>query len=350
MKSGRKHCDHAFLGLVIIVFVFGLYSLVKTPREFSAYENRNLAQFTHFVVKDFLSGKFQDNFENALSDQFVFGEKIRNMYGIAVANLPDFGLKNSVCRGHYTSIANDVKNEFRTFDCGDYIVRAPGQLTERNLGILKENISKFDQVNLLIDAYYYVINTSSSFDFESNQRITDYEEILSDEMGGNFNISSLKYENYEQYKDYFYKTDHHWNYKGSYQGFLDIAEMLGIENPMKPIRTFTNHEYFFGTAAKSLRRFEDLDEFTIYEFVFPEHDILINGVPETRYSHIDDFIAHNYKYSQTYTFYQGVYGGSEGEIVFDFHQPKKQNLLIIGDSFSHPLKELIHSIIIKPTW
>ena len=333
--------NYLFLMMICLVFLFGMYGLVKTPQKASNSENRNLTQFSHFTIKNFLNGKFQDNFENALSDQFIFSEKIRNMYGATIAHLPDFGLKDVVCRDHYMSVVNDTNNSIRTFDCGDYLVRVPKKPTAKKLAILKENISKFNHVNSLKDSYYYIMNTSATFDFEKNQKMVDYEQVLSDEMEGNFNISSLGYDNYEQYKEYFYKTDHHWNYKGSYQGFLDIAEMLGIKNPMKPIRTFTNHEYFFGTMAKALRRYEDLEEFTIYEFAFPEHDIFVNGVPKTKYSHIDDFITHNYEYSQAYTFYQGVYGTSRGEIVFDFHQPKKQNLLIFCDSFGHPLKELI---------
>ena len=36
----------------------------------------------------------------------------------------------------------------------------------------------------------------------------------------------LKYRTFEQFCDYFYSTDHHWNHRGSYQGYVDIVHML----------------------------------------------------------------------------------------------------------------------------
>ena len=117
--------------------------------------------------------------------------------------------------------------------------------------------------------------------------------------------------------------------------------MLGIKNPAKPVGTFTNHEsYFGGSSAKTVLKFDGWDEFIVYKFDIPEHTTKVERI-ERAYNHIDDFIEHNYEYTDLYAFYANVYGGSRGEVYFDFHQPEKPNLLMVVDSFSNPIKELI---------
>ncbi len=344
MKVSIKHNINencVFVVVVCMVFLFGFVSFVRPPRKTSNTENRNLSRFSVFNVKDFLNGSFQDNFENALSDQFPFSEKIRIIYGSAMANMPDYGISKMICSNHYTALPNDTSNRFRLYNCGDYILRPVELPNEGQAKVLEQNISKFNRINEIIPAYYYIINTSATYDFEKNERAIDYEDILSEKMKGNYKIASLKYDSYEEYKNYFYKTDHRWNYKGSYQGFLDIADMFGIKNPMEPVGTFTNNEYFFGTSARSLRKFDGVEDFTIYAFNIPEHYTVINAVSHESYNHIDDYINHNYEYSSGYRFYANIYGNDCGEILFDFNNPKKDNLLMIVDSFSNPINELI---------
>ena len=332
--------EYVFLVLVCLVFMFGVYTLVKNPKKTSVAENRNLTQFSHFTIKEFLNGKFQDNFERALADQFPMSEKIRVGYGDIMVKMSNIIQFDYFCKNRYTSLPNDKDNKYRTFNCEDYIVRAPSLLGKKQFEILENNISKFSHVNSLLKSNYYIINTSSTYDFEKNEKILDFSDALKEKMSGNFEISSLKYDSFDQYKELFFKTDHHWNYKGSYRGFLDIAKMLDIDKPAKPINVINNHEYFFGTLAKAVRRYDFLEEFVMYEFSIPEHDIYINRNKQSYYNRLEDFKSHNYEYSEDILFYQ-FNGESKGEIIFDYHQPEKKNLLIVTDSFGHPIKELI---------
>ncbi len=41
--------------------------------------------------------------------------------------------------------------------------------------------------------------------------------------------------------------------------------------------------------------------------------------------------------------YREFYGNDDAEVIFDFNQPDKKNLLIIGNSFTNPINELIAS-------
>lgn len=60
-----------------------------------------------------------------------------------------------------------------------------------------------------------------------------------------------------------------------------------------------------------------------------------------KYNHIEEFINHDYTYNRGMNFYAFAYGNDYGEVVFDFHQPEKPNLLILSNSYSNAINELI---------
>ncbi|MBP5512726.1 hypothetical protein J6X73_00980 [Candidatus Saccharibacteria bacterium] len=338
----KENC--LFLAMICLVFIFGMYGLVKMPRKSSVSENRNLTQFSHFTVKNFLNGKFQDNFENALSDQFAFSEKIRVMYGEALNNLPTYNLYSIACKNRYVQLDGKTYTNM-TFNCEDYIV--PPAINDDSKqkrvltsGILEKNIARYNHVNSLVDTYYYYFDEPQIYNFQTGEKVIDLEAILKEKLAGEYTLSRLNYDGYEGFKEYFYKTDHHWNYTGSYQAFQDIAKMFGVKNPAEPTGTFTSEENFYGSKARDSRNHSFKENFTIYTFDLPAHDTYVNH-KEREYGHYEDFMNHNYKSKQDFNYYGWVYGGDMGEVVFDYHQPKKDNLLIISNSFDNPVNVLV---------
>lgn len=329
--------NYIFLGLVCLIFVVGAIGLVKTPSKVSVSENRSLNQFQHFTMKDFLDGSFQSNFEQALSDQFIKSEKIRTTYGDIISNLPSYGIKDIVCKDHYVDIGGS-RFENAVFNCDDFIVWEPIVLSKANQAILSKNIRAINYTSKVIDTYIYYIDESQVFDFEHNSKIVDFDKIIRDNLDGKYTLVSRQYDSYEQLKEDFYKTDHHWNYIGSYHGYSDIADMLGFE-PIKPSGTITQHEDFFGSKARDARNYDFKDEFIVYKFDLPAYDSFINHNPSA-YGQYEDFEKHNYTYNKT-NFYGWVYGSDYGEVEFDFHQPEKENLLIFSNSFDNAIDVLI---------
>ena len=328
-----------FLGLIVLVFIFGMYGLVKTPQKTSVSENRSLTQFSHFTVSDFLSGKFQDNFEKALSDQFAFSEKIRVKYGEVINNLPDFGIDNMICHNRYIILKGSQYTN-AVFNCEDYLMAPPAVLSKETLNVMDANIEKYNHVNNLINTYYYYFDESNIYDFTIGEKIIDIKNLLRERMKGNYTLSSLHYNGYDEYKNYFYKTDHHLNHNGQYQAYQDIVKMMGIKKPLAPNDLVNNHEYFFGSRAKDVQIYDYLEEFEFYNYDLPKHDSFINR-KEKQYGHYADYIKHNYTYKRSFNFYGWVYGGDNGEVLFDYHRPEKENLLIISNSFDNPIAPLI---------
>lgn len=326
-----------FLAALVLIFLTGAVSFVRTPKKTSVSENRTLEQFEHFTVGGFMDGSFQDNFENALSDQFMLSEKIRTVYGRAISSLPAFGIDRIACTNRYLALPNSVDSKRVTFNCEDYIVVLPNTVQQR----VYDNIKKYNKINTENDVYYYLIETYRTYDFEKDENIGDYVSVLQENLKGKYHLGFMENTGYDYHKKYFYKTDHHWNYEGSYKGFLDIVKMFGIENPSEPTGTFTSEEYFYGSHARTTKNYSYLEKFTIYTFDIPEHDVTINGIGGKKYNHYAEFMDHGYEYNRDLNFYAYVYGNDYGEIVFDFHQPDKPNLLIISNSYSNAINELV---------
>ncbi|MBQ1298828.1 hypothetical protein IIY24_03295 [Candidatus Saccharibacteria bacterium] len=339
----RRRENIGFLILLLAVFLWGGIVFVKDETSTSILENRKLDTFQHFTLNDFISGDFQDGFENTLSDQFIGSEQIRAFYKQTLAHLPNFGIEENLCHNRYLELQT-VNQEVKRgiYNCDDYIVYLPATLSDDTKGIINENIEKYNHLNSLASVYYYFVDDPSSFDFVQNKKVIDYYGELKSKMKGEKALEKLDWDSFEEYKKYYYKNDHHWNYVGSYQGYLNIAKMLGIKEVVEPKGTYTNHEDFYGSYSRNTNNFDYHDEFIFYEFDLPEHDTLINHKPQ-KYNHYDEYKKHEYEYNEAENYYAYVYGDDYGEVVFDYNEPKKENLLIIGNSYSNPVNELIAS-------
>ena len=338
--ASRLNENVIFLLIVGFVFLFGMLTLIKTERKSSVSENRTLAKFEHFTVDKFIDGTFQSNFENALSDQFPKSETIKVVYGNMMNKLPDFGMGQAVCSGRYVTVPGSTDNNRVTFNCDDYIMYRASTMDESQKKIFKQNVAKYNHVNGLVDTYYYFINDATTYDFSKGEKTVDYKMLLEERLKGKYHLATFEYDGYDEFKKYFYKTDHHWNYVGSYRGYVEIAKMLGIKDVASPVEVFTNGETTYGSHARNLRYYEYQEDFAFYTFNIPMHDTRINKKVE-EYGHYNDYIQHNYVYNKNMNYYSYVYGSDRGEITFDFHQPKKENLLLLSNSFSNPVNVLI---------
>lgn len=212
-----------------------------------------------------------------------------------------------------------------------------------NNDYLRKRINEFNVLNEKVDTYYYVINRSFNYDFRNNTVSLDLVSFMNNNLKENKGLNYLRINSYNDYKNYFYKTDHHWNYKGSYQGYKDIMSMFDIKDIKVPIEEVTfNGSIWYGSTARDLSLWSIKEPFTVYEFKFDNHNEYINGnVGE--YGNQKYFLnLRNKKFGQE-EYYAKFYGFDAGEIIYDYHDDAKDNLLILSSSFSNPINGLIAS-------
>ena len=126
------------------------------------------------------------------------------------------------------------------------------------------------------EKYIYFINTSLNIDFNNiNDNAFEYIKNQFDVDG----FAELKFNNLDEFKDLFYQTDHHWNYKGSYQGYKEIMSLLEGEEfeVLVPTGIKTYNAIFNGGNARDCAIKWSTEPFTVYEYDLPPYKTYING-------------------------------------------------------------------------
>ncbi len=325
-----------FVFIIILFLLSSFCSSIFWPKDIFAGENRYAEKYSNINIKDFYNKKTQDNIEKVLSDQLLFSGKFRSLNniikGIIVKNYIDLFLEE-----------DDIKylnSDGITFYGKNNLV-----YYYRNLADLKDALdSKINNYNELItkynkvEFYFYYIEKDTDINFINNDKTGIYEYIEK-EIRSN-NIGRFKIDNFEQFKKYFYETDHHWNYKGSYEGYKEVLRLLGLKDNSLVGEEKCLDIYWSGSKAKSsIYNKILLENFCAYEFGFDEMTILINGIKEN-YGHQEEYL--NGKSSEEIS-YGAFYGGDDGEIIFDTGNSNKENILVIGESYDNAILKLIAS-------
>lgn len=335
----KINADFVFLMLFFLILSMGFITLIRTPKDVSTIENRTLNKFNVFQIKDFLSKDFQNNFEDALSDQFVGSQTIKKVMNTVENSINALNSPKSICKDNYVLI----KDNFYTFDCDDYLLEMPSYKDLAHNTYLKKRIKEFNDLNKNIETYYYVINRAFNYDFRTNSNSLDLVSFLNDNLERYKGLNYFKINSYEDYKNSFYKTDHHWNYRGSYQGYKDIAYMFGFKNIMIPKREVTlDGSVWYGSTARKISLYDIKEPFTVYEFEYKSHDEYLNG-NKGIYGNSSYFLKGNFPRSEIIDYYAKFYGYDLGEVLYDYHDNAKDNLLILSSSFSNPINSLIAS-------
>lgn len=333
---------------LFIIFGFCIAIAIRGQKNESIIENRKLVKAPKFNFTSFLNGKYQDQLENSLTDQMILGQRIKqimtssksemivNLQTKLTAKLEDTESNENI---KYIPIAG---TDVYYYGDSQYMVFKSLNLDENKEKI--NTIARSYQNHFKgIDSYFYLVNTSKSTDFNTvneneNEFLTYIKKAFS-----NFKCDGLKISSYNQYKDYFYETDHHWNYKGSYQGYKDIINLLlPGEEIIKPTETKTFDTYYYGSNARTTSIFTNKEKFTVYNFDIPKNTVYINGSKST-YGNKDMYYENRYSKEKGYNHYAAFYGSDYAEVIFDFNQPKKENLLVIAPSYSNAINELLAS-------
>ena len=323
----------AFFLLTVLILLTGLVTTLFMPDEINSYENRYANKVPPLTAGSYIDGSFQDGMENALSDQIQFAKLAKRSYNLANAlvEAPIIRtLEDHVQHYVYSNGAKFYKGKllFNQYDLS---------AVKDNMVAKAENINSAAAAHPDVEFYAYYIEKDTDIDFLSGSKINASDYMLSmlnlpEENKGCFRIN-----NFEEFDEYFYDTDHHWNYKGSYRGYKQILSMLSDDQPLEPSGVFNSGMRFVGSKALSFAGVFT-DEMSIYRFAYPDMSITINGEPAEDYGN-QRLLVEGTLYDATYG---AVYGGDIGEIVFDTGRDGR-NILVIGESYDNAVLKLLAS-------
>lgn len=316
-----------FSAFIIVIMISGLVKTVFFPKDINYYENRPAKKIGKPDVQSYITSEFQNSLEESLSDQIPLAQSLKKMYNsvnskLLVASL----MKQSEKHPEEYYKYNDVMIH------DGYILWKPFDLEECRSEFEKTaaSFNRAAENNPDTDFSLYYIESDSIYDFQSNEKMPVYEYVKGLLDFGEDNLARFELNSFEQYKEEFYRTDHHWNHKGSYRGYQEILKLLKCdEAPSEPLREIELPYQTAGSKAKESGLTEMKEYPSVYEFDFPDLGAPYGSQEEIISGAVKDFT------------YEMFYGVNLGEYEFDSGREDRENILIIGDSFDNAVLKLI---------
>lgn len=320
-----------FFVLVLVILLAGLVKTVFFPEDINAYENRYANKTAALTAASYADGSFQSSMEDALADQIHFSTTAKKLY-----NLFDFACARPL-------IAASGKTHYVWYNgykfLGENILYNCYQLAplERQLKDKADNINSAAAAHPELEFYLYYIEKDTDIDFLTGEKSGIYPYLRELVKLDDGHIRALEINGFDEFEEKFYRTDHHWNYRGSYEAYTEIAAMLGAE-PLLPTEERTFSARLAGSKSFGSGRLLN-EELTAYDFDFPEMDIAVNGVPASDYGTLSECFRSGVSGLTTYG---AIYGGDSGLVEFDTHSGG-ENLLVLGESYDNAVVKLLAS-------
>ena len=235
--KGRKS-DYVILGLFLL-FLYGIAAanLFTKDRLFSQVENRMLAQRPKAELKTVLSGKFMEEYETYMTDQFVARDAF-----IRIKSLGERTLGKKINNGVYYGEDGYLAEQLQDLD---------EKQLDKNMEALKRFLDNTDKkVYFALIPGSVEINRDRFFPFlpEPDQKEvirelykqTEETDVVCVDMYG------ALWERREE--ALFYRTDHHWTSLGAYYGYRAFMEAkkeaaVALSDYTETVRS----ETFYGT-------------------------------------------------------------------------------------------------------
>lgn len=340
MKPTVKRLNAGFVLALLAFFLLGLGKAVLRPKEVNTYENRGAHQLEAPALSTVLDGSFQDSVEDALSDQVPLAQVMKKIYNEGGSRLV-LGAMSGFLETkppYYVSLLGT-----KLF-AGDYLVYDTYTMERvaENLGKKADNLNAQFAAHPELDFYAYYIEKDTDVNLETGEKPGIYEALAQKLELPEDHAARFQVDGFEDFGRDFFRTDHHWNQVGSYRGYREVLNLLGVSDaPLAPLGEETVAEDFSGSKAGSAgMRGVFTEGFAAYRFDFPEMEITVNGEPAGDYGNQEAYL--NGTAAEPLS-YGNFYGGDFGEVIFDTGREDRENLLVVGESFDNAILKLLAS-------
>ena len=330
----KKTIDKIFITFIVLLAAIGYIKPIVRPHSIITQENRKANKLPVFSVESFLKGTYQDNYEKAYADQILFAnsmkQRVKNSYIIEkITYYKLFG------GGSYCNMGSGL---YMVNDC---LVYRQNTISDEVFDKKAENINSVNKKLKNIPMYVYYIERDLDINLDTNEKTNNYNKLIS-RLNSGIKTSKLEINNFDEYKNYYYRTDHHWNYRGVQKGYEEIIRMLYGDREKYIItdKEVCLNSIVNGSKSRTVGATAYMKEkFCTYVYKFPEHTTYVNGKESERYGQYGVLL----KKPEKEISYASWYGPDKGLLEYDYDNIEKENLLIIGDSFDNAIGELLAS-------
>ena len=333
----EKYGNILFICIIMLIFVVGFIRTVFCPKDMNYYENRYSNKISVPTISTILDNTFQSSIEDALSDQIPLAQHLKKLYNESTTSFSDYFITTIIENNRTTYI--NYKNKSKIFD-GYYVFgKYDIEYVKRQFQVKADNYNEIFEKYPNIEFYAYYIEKDTDMNFESGEKIHADEYLFSILNLDDCRTRSFKIENFQEFSDYFYKTDHHWKHTGAYVAYKDIVELLGCEEePIKAGKEVLISKEFMGSHSSTAGSKIISEPFYAYEFKFPKFKKITGSQNDGDYGLQEDLIA---TAPVTSISYGQFYGSDDGKLIFDTGKTNLDNILVIGNSYDNAILKLL---------
>lgn len=329
----KKAINGLFMGIVLLLLGAGLARTVLFPKEVNAYENRYAEKIAPLTVKGWLDGSFQDSVDKALADQVQLAQVYKRAYNFTSSRC----LKAAadpllpLCYGRYVNYVDTLLfNGYIT-----YPPRVLSDMTER-LEAKADNYNEYFAAHPELDFYVYYIEKDTDVNFETGEKVPACEYLFDRLDLPQDRLGRYEVNDFGEFSLRFYRTDHHWNEWGSYRGYAELLDLLGVKDaPLNSTGDSVDLGTFSGSKATGAAAAFS-ETFYAFPMEFPEMDITVNG-ESGDYGNREAFFAGEGGTPS----YGGFYGWDAGEVTFSTGRTDRENILILGESYDNAVIKML---------
>ena len=321
-KRWQAHVTAAVFSMLI--FGFTVATMLTPDLEFSETENRVLAKMPRMEISEMLNGDFEADYEEYLTDQFVF----RNKW---------ISLKTFVER----LLGKKESKDIYFAEDGYLIEKHTGvfmtQIAERNITALVDFVRRYDEqfgerhISVLIVPNAVDILQDKLPPFAESGGGNDYLEQIAEGLpdGVWFDSTSVLREHTDE--EIYYRTDHHWKTLAAFYVYQAWAKKQGYDKRELAdyeIQTVTN--CFEGTVQSKLGIGTEGDTIELFLPINePAYTVYINSTDETE-NRLYDYTA-----LETKDKYAVYFGGNEPFLQIRTEKENGRKILVIKDSYAN---------------
>lgn len=340
-------------GQIILIMLFAgiitaipVLSKLQTYQAISQFENRKLAEAPVLTKTSLLNGEYFGQWENYISDH-IFA---RNQWikGYTYLNMAILG-KSSI---------NDIvigRNGF-LLPFFAYGGKQEKTSSEENLDIMSRQLRELqDSIERYGGRFFFVgIPSQASYHKESypvhlqsiNKLMEETEALFFDKLDklgvSYINMNPIFRRNPEI--EYYYRTDHHYNFEGAYATYYEIINSISEKSRLKisppmgkaDLDIVTLPNPFGGSRNRQIYYMVPTEEHI--QLAYPKTQIpyekYVNGKADNKLYYLKEDAS-------TMVNYTVYMGGDWAETVFKTNNDDLPNLLVFGDSFTNAIEPLL---------
>ena len=315
--------------LAAVFFGLSIFAIFKAPDAYSITERRKLEQMPDISIKEILSGRFMENFEDYSLDQFPLRDTFRSLKAFTSLKI----MAQTDSNGLYIHNGSVAKKEYPlNYDSLNYASGVFSGLYEKYLA------GKADKIGFVIvpDKNYYLAEDAGMLRMDYEEFYSTMEDSTS-HFAEHIDIRALL-----DIDDY-YLTDTHWRQECILPAAQEIAAAFGSTLPEKYEEVLV-YEPFKGVYFSQLGL--ELDTEELY--------YLTNGI-------IENYSVFNFESSETIPVYDtALAAGADPYEMFlsgplsliTIENPSvntQKELIIFRDSFGSAIAPLLAQNYAKTT-